>query len=52
MLTVSELANRLRLSPIVIYRNPQKFKMIRLGGAWRITQEALDELLRNGTREG
>ncbi|MDU7135037.1 MAG: hypothetical protein E6325_27170, partial [Enterobacteriaceae bacterium] len=40
-LTVSDLASLLQISPSTIYRDPTRYNMFKVGGAWRANEESV-----------
>ena len=53
LLTVIEVAEQLRISDESVYRlvRSGKLRAMRVGGLWRITQDAVAELLHVGLNE-
>ncbi|WP_367273571.1 helix-turn-helix domain-containing protein [Pluralibacter sp.] len=43
LFTVAEFASILKISPSTIYRNPSRFHMFKVGGAWRANEESVEK---------
>lgn len=41
LMKVPELAARLQISPSTIYRDPARYNMFKVGGAWRANEESV-----------